>query len=396
MRPPLIRPALQKAASSPTLAMNELVRAMERDGRSVYKFGFGQSPFAIPYATVLALQHHAHQRDYLPVRGLPALCDAVADYHQRQGIPCTGHDILIGPGSKQLMFLLFLVLEAEVWIPAPSWVSYEPQAHMLGRKFHWIQTRFEDGWRVRPDQLQDIPAGSILVLNYPNNPTGLTYSRTELIALAAAARDRELMILSDEIYGELHHLGNHKSIAAEYPEGTFVTGGLSKWCGAGGWRIGTMRVPSEMKDVRDALRIAASETHSSAPSPMQFAAVTAYTDNTEIPLYLEESRNSLRELGAQCVRILRAADIWLHDAECAFYLFPDFTPHRERFQSHGIATSAVLCDRLLQETGVALLPGSVFGQPDGALQARLAYVEDPMKTLAGVQVLAEWVSAHYH
>jgi aspartate aminotransferase len=396
MRPPAISQALQSATSSPTLAMNELVQALERDGRTVYKFGFGQSPFAIPYATVLALQHHAHQRDYLPVRGLPALCEAVAIYHQRQGIPCGSQDILIGPGSKQLMFLLFLTIEAEVWIPAPSWVSYAPQARMLGRKFQWIPTRFEDGWRLRPDQLRQIPAGSILVLNYPNNPTGLTYSRMELAALAAAAREHDLIILSDEIYGELHHQGNHQSIALDCPERTFVTGGLSKWCGAGGWRIGTMRVPPEMKAVRDALSIAASETYSCAPAPMQFAAVAAYTDTTEIPIYLHESRASLRELGAQCVNILRAAGILLHDAECGFYLFPDFTPHRERLQALGITTSAAMCDRLLQETGVALLPGTAFGQPPDALQARLAYVEEPLKTLSGVQALADWVTGHYH
>ncbi len=389
--PPTVHPALQAAASSPTLAMNERALAMEREGRIVFKFGFGQSPFPIPYVAVRALQLNAHQKDYLPVNGLPALREAVAAYHRNQAIPCSATDILIGPGSKQLMFLLFLALEAEIWIPAPSWVSYAPQARLLGRNVHWIQTEFEDGWRLRADQIQQISPGSVLVLNYPNNPTGLTYSRSELSAIAHAARERDLIILSDEIYAELHHTGNHYSIAAEYPERTFVTGGLSKWCGAGGWRIGTIRVPQELSNVREAMSIAASETYSAAAAPTQFAAVTAYTDVSEIPLYIEESRTTLRELAALCVPVLREAGIRLHDPACCFYLFPDFTSHRESLLSRGIYTSAQLCDRLLEETGVALLPGTAFGRPADALQARLAYVEDPVKTIAGINVLASWI-----
>lgn len=381
--------AFRSANISPTLAMNERARALEHQGRRIFKFGFGQSPFAPPAFVAQVLKDRAAEKDYLPVAGIPELREAVASYHNRQGIECSANDILIGPGSKQLMFLLFFVLETpEVLIPAPSWVSYAPQAKMLGRKVRWIQTTYEDGWRLRPEQLADAQAGSILVLNYPNNPTGLTYSEDELQSLASEARRRSLWILSDEIYAELHHLGLHRSIACHYPEGTFVTAGLSKWCGAGGWRVGTLRIPAGLDAIRAALTIAASETHSCVAAPMQYAALAAYSNHGAAGEYLCEIRSKLRGLGGDCVRILREAGIAVHDAQCAFYLFPDFTPC---LAGAGYQDSNELCRKLLEDTGVALLAGTAFGQPAHALQARLAYVEDPDKTREGAALVARWV-----
>ena len=386
-----IHPALRAAHPSPTLALNERSLAMERAGQTVYKFGFGQSPFAVPQVVVNALREHAHEKDYLAVRGLPALREAVAAYHRKQGIDCGAGDILIGPGSKQLMFLLFLAVEADLWIPAPSWVSYAPQAALLGRRAHWIQTTFADGWRLTAAQLDAIPAPAIVVLNYPNNPTGLTYSPEQLRELADIARRKGLLILADEIYGELQHDGGHRSIAEFYPEGTFVAAGLSKWCGAGGWRIGTLRIPAGLTAIREAVAIAASETYSCVAAPMQHAAVVAYTDTSEVPQYLKDCRATLRALGAPCTAILRAAGVALHDPQCCFYLFPDFTPMRDRLAARGIHSSEDLCTKLLEETGVALLAGTAFGQPAAALQARLAYV-DLARSLEGVTRLAQWLS----
>jgi aspartate aminotransferase len=386
-----IHPSLRNARPSPTLAMNEMAREMERMGKTIYKFGFGQSPFAVPDLVVRALRDSAHEKDYLPVTGLPALREAVAEYHRAQNIECSAGEILIGPGSKQLMYLLFLVLEADLWIPAPSWVSYAPQAAMLGRPTHWISTTFESGWRLTASQMSTIPdGGGIVILNYPNNPTGLTYPVDELRELADIARSKKLLLLSDEIYGELQHDGQHRSIAEFYPEGTFVASGLSKWCGAGGWRIGTLRVPASSPEVKAALSIAASETYSCAAAPTQYAAVAAYTDRTEIPAYLASCRAQLRSLGGECAAILREAGVGLHDPQCGFYLFPDFRGMQDRLAARGIQTSDELCLRLLEETGVALLAATSFGQSASALQARLAYV-DLERSVEGVRKLAAWL-----
>src|SRR5690606_8107341 len=125
---------------SATLAINERSNALRAQGRTVYKLGLGQSPFPVPGPVVASLQANAFQKDYLPVRGLAELCAAVADYYRlRRGVHITADDVLIGPGSKELMFLLQLVYYGDLVIPTPSWVSYAPQAHIIGRHVRWLR-----------------------------------------------------------------------------------------------------------------------------------------------------------------------------------------------------------------------------------------------------------------
>lgn len=366
---------------SATLAIDARCEALRREGREIVRLGLGQSPFPVPRTVVEALQANAHQKDYLPVRGLPALRAAVAEYLRRkQGLEFAPDDILVGPGSKELMFILQLVYYGDLVIPTPSWVSYAPQAHIIGRQIRWVPTRPEHGWQLTPDELEklcriDPTRPRIVILNYPANPTGGTYRIDELKALAKVARTFKVVLLSDEIYGELHHKGQHVSVARFYPEGTIVSGGLSKWCGAGGWRMGTFAFPRALRWLEDAMAVVASETFTSTSAPIQHAAVRAFAGGVTIERYLAASRRVLRALGRRLHRRLAGAGVALAEPKGAFYLFPDFTPFRERLAARGVTTGPELCLRLLDETGVALLPGSAFGRPESELTARMAYVD---------------------
>ncbi len=330
---------------------------------------------------VEALKANAFQKDYLPVRGLPALRDAVANYHrQLHQIPCSGDDVLVGPGSKELMFLLQLVYYGDLLIPTPSWVSYAPQAQIIGRRVEWVPTRKNNGWRLMPDDLDhlcrpDPERPRIVILNYPNNPTGLSYSKTELESLAEVARRYKVILLSDEIYGELHHRGGHVSISRYYPEGTIISGGLSKWCGAGGWRLGTFTFPAGLRWLLESMAVVASETFTSTSAPIQYAAVRAFQGGSEIDRYLLQARRVLRAIGQLCARRLQSAGVDVDMPEGAFYLFPDFSGHSAALRARGIQSSQDLCGRLLEEAGVAMLPGSDFGRPRTELTARIAYVD---------------------
>ena len=237
--------------SSATLAINERSTALRQQGRHIYKLGLGQSPFPVPTEVVNALKLHAHEKDYLPVAGLPALREAVAEFHRRKDEVNTQADgVLVGPGSKELMFLLQLAFYGELLVPSPAWVSYVPQAKILGRNVTIVPTSFAERWRVTPERLftlcqDDADRPRILVLNYPGNPEGGSYTADELQELAEVAQRFGVILLSDEIYGQLHHTGGHVSVAQFYPEGTIISSGLSKWCGAGGWRLGTFTFPPD-------------------------------------------------------------------------------------------------------------------------------------------------------
>jgi len=366
---------------SATLAINERCSQLHSDGREVFRLGLGQSPFPVAEPVVEKLRSNAYQKDYLPVKGLRQLREAVASYHRRQeGIEYSGDDVLIGPGSKELMFLIQLVYYGDLVIPTPSWVSYAPQATIIGRHIRWIPTRIEDGWRVTPGELENLCRSDptrprILILNYPNNPSGTTYDMKELEALAAVARRYKLILISDEIYGEIQFEGRHQSIARYYPEGTIISAGLSKWCGAGGWRLGTFTFPGSLRWLLDAVAAVASETYTSTSAPIQYAGIRAYEGGLEIERYLHNSRRILGTLAASLTATLRKTGVELPSPQGGFYLFPSFEAFRETLRRRGINDSVKLCESLLEDTGVAVLPGSEFGRPSTELTARLAFVD---------------------
>lgn len=377
---------------SATLAINERSAELIAQGRHVIRLGLGQSPFPVPQPVVDELKANAHQKDYLPVRGLAGLREAVAAYHRRaHGIERSAADVLIGPGSKELMFILQLVYYGDLVIPTPSWVSYAPQAHIVGRHIHWVSTRVENDWRLMPEDLDalcksDPSRPRLVILNYPSNPTGDTYTQEELKALAKVARKYKLILVSDEIYGELHHRGQHVSIARFYPEGTIISGGLSKWCGAGGWRLGTFVFPNNLKWLLEAMASVASETFTSTSAPIQHAAIRAFEGGAEMEHYLAQSRRVLRHLGRWIARRLRQAGAVVADPVGGFYLFPDFSPLQERLAARGVTDSGSLCEGLLTEAGVATLPGVEFGRPREELTLRLAYVDfDGARALSAAQ-----------
>lgn len=378
---PSIKPRLQQLRPSATLVINELSSQLIKQGKKLYRFGFGQSPFPVPNTVVAALQAHAHEKAYLPVRGLETLRAAVANFNRRTlGIDSTSNNILIGPGSKELIYLTQLAFDGEILLPAPSWVSYQPQAQVANNKLSWLPCYEEDDWLLHPDVLnaaclKDPSTPKLLILNYPSNPTGASFNTNQLKALAKVASAHNILILADEIYAELHHNAQHVSIAKYYPEATIVSGGLSKWCGAGGWRLGTLSFPDELQWLQDIMATIASETYSTASAPIQHAAITAFNGNDEIENYLINSRKILKAVAQYVYQQLRAIGVKMPAPTGGFYLIPNFDTYRAQFRQLDVTNSKEMCHIILQETGVALLPGIDFGRPMEELTTRLAFVD---------------------
>jgi len=380
--PPDIRlySTVSSLGQSPTLAINEASNALIAEGRDIIKFGLGQSPFPVPPSVVESLRTYAAEKDYLPVKGLPALCSAVSSFHKREhDLNFEAEDILIGPGSKELLFLLQLVSDTELMIPRPGWVSYAPQAKIVGRPVRWIHTRSKDDWMLTPEFLEEALESSegsrSLLLNYPSNPTGRTFDVQTLKEFADLARKHKILLISDEIYADLHHEGEHRSVAEFYPEGTIVSAGLSKWCGAGGWRLGTFAFPPALRWLLDAMAAVASETFTSTSAPIQHAAITAFDRGEDIQKYLKDSQRFLQALGNTIAALFRGQKIHVPEPEGGFYLFIGFNAHRSALNKMGIKDSNELAARILQDTGVAMLPGVAFGCPADELVLRLSYVD---------------------
>jgi aspartate aminotransferase len=366
---------------SATLAINERSAALQAEGRQILRLGLGQSPFPVPDHVRDSLARNAYQKDYLAVKGLPELREAVVEWVKRtEGLDYSPDNVLVGPGTKELMFLVQLVYYGDLVIPSPSWVSYAPQARIIGRHIHWLRTRPETGLGVEPDALEELCARDpdrprLLILNSPSNPTGLCYDAEQLQAIAEVLRKYRVLALSDEIYSGTHYTDGHLSLARFYPEGTIISNGLSKWCGAGGWRLGFFIFPESLSWLANAMAAVASETFTATSAPIQYAAVDALDDNPSMQTYLQHSRRILGALADYTYRRMSQAGAVLSPANGGFYLFPRFESRRAGLASRGIETGEQFCERLLEETGVAVLPGNCFGRPQRELSLRMAIVD---------------------
>ena len=361
--------------ASATLAINELSQKLITEGKEVFKFGLGQSPFPVPDIIVKELQKNAHQKDYLNVSGLIGLREEVANYHSNKNqYKYNAESVIIGPGSKELIFQTQLVLNCDLLLPSPSWVSYEPQAQIINKKVHWIKATAETNWHLDPEELDKTCASlnsvnKLLILNSPNNPSGTTHGN--LKELANVAKKHNVIIIADEIYAELDFTGEYKSITHYYPEKTIVSSGLSKWCGAGGWRIGTLVFPDELSYIRDSVRTVASETFTAVSAPIQYAAIKAYSeDHSE---YLENSRLILKMIGDYIYKELSSVGVICQKPQGGFYMICDFSNVVNK--THEINNDKTLCQKILNDIGFAMLPGSDFGMEEDKLLSRIAFVD---------------------
>ena len=374
----------QTLVTSATLSVNEAVAKRRAAGRETIHLGFGEASFPLHPLLATALAEAAKSTAYAPVLGMPKLRKAIAEYLARKrGLAFSSDQIIVAPGSKPLLYALLQVLEGDLLLPVPSWVSYAPQARLAGRKVIGVETDSVDCHRLTPQALSQAMLKArengakprILIVNSPSNPTGSMFERDDVEAFALWAREEGITIMSDEIYAELAHgWREHISPASFYPEGCIVTGGLSKAFSAGGWRLGYAALPptSAGKMAMVALRSLASEIWSSTTTPVQEAAFVAYSSEESIEQYVHQSALVHGYLANRLYTSLAEIDVPCPRPAGGFYLYPDFSPWRSALASMGIRTGSDLVKYLLDEWDIATLPGSAFGEPPESLRLRLS------------------------
>ena len=355
---------------SATLAINEKCKELIREGKKIYRFGFGQSPFPVPKKIVEALKEHADKKDYLPMQGLPELRTSIAKHlNSFTQNEYSKEDILVTPGSKEAMYLMHVAFEGDIILPSSSWVSYAPQARIANNRVHWLKTTRENNWFPTAKELEKLLKENrdqkyLLILNSPNNPSGQICKNLDEIS--KIVNKYNLIILSDEIYSELTFENSFMSISNFCPEKTIISTGLSKWCGAGGWRLGYFLIPDKLVEIKNMINVLASETFSAVSAPIQYAAIKAYENDHSN--YINKSRNILSAVGNYVYENLKSNKVLINKPQGGFYLMPEFL--NKKFNS-----SSEMCDSILNDTGVALLPGSDFGFAQTQMLARLSFTD---------------------
>ena len=366
----MIKNKIKNLDLSATLKINEISKNLENDGKEVIRFGFGQSPFQVPDQVVEELKKNAHQKSYLPTQGLHELREVIAKYEsKKKNNNFTPNQIIVGPGSKELMFLLHISFDGEIILPTPSWVSYQPQSIIADNKFHWIKTTSENNWHPTAENienliLKDKEKNYLLFLNSPNNPSGQVCKN--LREISEIVKKYNIIVLSDEIYSELTFDENYDSISNYCSDKVIVSSGLSKWCGAGGWRLGYFVIPNKLNQLKNSIKVLASETFSAVSAPIQYAAISAF--NIDHSDYIRKSKVILKGIGEYVYRNLKSNNVVMNKPMGGFYLMPEFLNKNFR-------TSADMCTDLLNKKSVAILPGFDFGFPKDKMITRLSYTD---------------------
>ena len=218
----MIKNKIKNLDLSATLRINEISKKLEKEGKEIIKFGFGESPFPVPAKIIEELKKNAHQKSYLPIQGLEDLRVFISKYESKKKNKNFSPDqIIIGPGSKELMFLLHISFDGDIILPTPSWVSYKPQSIIADNKFHWIETIAENNWYPSAENLEKLilknkEKNYLLILNSPNNPSGQVCKNIKEIS--EIVKKYKIIVLSDEIYSELTFDESYESISNFCPE----------------------------------------------------------------------------------------------------------------------------------------------------------------------------------
>lgn len=355
---------LSRIKPSATMAVSAKAMELKAQGREVISLSVGEPDFPTPENIVRAAKDALDQgfTRYTQVPGLPELRKAVAGYFaQHYGVEAPMEATIVTNGGKQALYNIFQALldpGDEVVIPAPYWVSYPDMVLLADGEPVIVATEPENGFKLRPEELDKVltPKSRMLVLNSPSNPTGCHYTPQELDELVGYALDKGLFVLSDEIYDLLVYPPAVPASVAHWwhshPEQVAIVNGLAKSCAATGWRIGyALAHPDLIK----ALGKLQGQSTSNVCTFAQKGALAALTQPMHM---LDRMRRAFQKRRDLVLDVLSAwPDVTCPKPDGAFYVFPRV----DAYYNATTPDSTSLCTRLLEEAGVALVPGAAFG-----------------------------------
>ena len=374
-------PAVRLASN---LDLDQRINGRLRRGEPVLHLGFGESRLPLNPGLIEHLSAGTGLTAYGPVAGRVGPREAVAGYFARRGLPTSAEDVVLSPGSKPLLLAIIAAVPGDVILSRPAWVTYEPQASLLGRRVIRVPIPPKIGGVPDPDLLLAAIAGAraqganprILILTSPDNPTGTTADPATIHRLANVAEQEDLVIVFDEIYRDVifDQAVRYLSPAQLVEHRTVVVTGLSKSLALGGWRIGAARFSSDSHGrlIRKRVIGAASQMWSNAPGPMQAVAEYAFAEPADLVAHREQSTRLHGAVAVAAHGAFRAAGARVRVPTGGFYVYPDFRPLARPLASLGVTDSASLEHFLLETMGIAVLGGHHCGDDPRALRFRAA------------------------
>lgn len=387
---------VQTLTPSTTLAITAKANELKAQGVDIIGLGAGEPDYNTPDNILQAAYKSMMEgkTKYTPAGGLPALKEAIIEKLKRdQQLTYAPTEVMVGVGAKHVLYTLFQVLldkGDEVIIPIPYWVSYPEQVKLAEGVPVYIEATASQNYKISPQQLREAITDrtKAVMINTPSNPTGMIYSKEELQELAEVCREKDILIVSDEIYEKLIYGGSeHVSIATlseDAKNRTIIVNGVSKSHSMTGWRIGYAAGDSKLIKAMTNL---ASHSTSNPTTTSQYAAIEAYNGPQGA---VEEMRQAFESRLEEIFPKLEAIPGFnVIRPQGAFYLLPDVS---EAAEKTGFASVDEFVEALLTEANVAVIPGSGFGAPS---TIRLSYATSLEALNEAVERIGKFVSSRW-
>ncbi len=372
-----------------------LARGLElkRRGMDIISFGIGQPDFQPPEHIIEAAKKAMDEgyNGYGPSTGLPELREAIAEYiNERFRIDVKPEEVLITVGAKAAVFIGIISLVRpgdEVILPDPGYPHYDSVVKFVGAKPVYVRLSAENKYKMLPENVEEKISDKtrMIILNYPENPIGTTLEEKEVREILSIAEERGIIVLTDEIYDYFVYEGKHYSslMYEGWRNILYYVNGFSKTFGMTGWRLG---YAITNKSIIPRLGTVANNLYSCPVTFVQIAAITALREGFDWFKPILEEFKVRRNLIYEELRKLPG--VKLLKPQGAFYVFPDFS---EAIREAGLRDERELADRVLEEKGVVVIPGTAFPHEGGKGHLRFSYAVDKNQITRGINRIREWL-----
>jgi len=309
-----------------------------KEGLPVYNAGLGANPLKQSWTLIYSLIKNSDKKEYTSANGIDKLSNKIKKYYSN--LNYTVENTIVLNGLKELICILFLAFNGTIFLIRPSWVSYEAQLKILKKDYVSIMTKFENNFKVEPEELEKAFAtGSgpkLLVLNNPCNPTGVAYSRDELREIAIICKKYDIIVFADEIYLDLVYDRNYTISFSNYYDKTIIGCSLSKGYCCGGYRVGWCTFPKSLTEYYNRMFSLSSSIISCASYPLQLVAVKALERERDVLGHLYKQTKIFEFIGDFVYNRVNDMKLTSSKPNSAWYIFINFSNYSEELKKKDI------------------------------------------------------------
>ena len=362
---------------SSTLKAKMILEECKKNNKKIFNFGLGENPIKQPDYYIDMMKKYSDKKHYTSCSGIPELNNTLKKIYNTEK---TKYEILVGNGLKELLFIIQMAFKGKIIHITPSWVSYKEHIQVLNKEDSLIEfeTCINEDFKIHLNKFENMLKSikkeeKIVLFNNPNNPTGIVYSNKEVEEFAKILKKYNCYVFADEIYLNLCHLQNVKSISEFIPELTIQGSSVSKDLGCGGYRLGWLAFPESLNDLYNKCAEYSSNIYSCASVPTQYATNKMLLNKKLHKDFYIESSKIYNFISTEICKLLDTTKLNFVKPNAAWYIFINFDAYKQKLNKMNIYTGTDLSTYLLEKLSILTVAGDPFNIK--GLNLRLSFVD---------------------